>query len=360
MSMVLPALAGGSAFVAWAALWYLTAYLRRRQVVDVPNARSSHKLPTPRGGGLVIVAVTLTGWLAFGLVTAPDLWFGVLTCGAGAALVAVVSWLDDLQSLSNRVRFSAHSLAAVLAMVGLGYWPVVTLPWLGTVELGWLGLPLTFVWIVGLTNAYNFMDGIDGIAGVQAVAAGLGWAGLGAWASQPLTCALGILLAGSNLGFLGHNWPPARIFMGDVGSAFIGYLLAILPLLFTWCSDDPTISAMGLVTGALCVWPFIMDTSFTLLRRLCKGENIFMAHRSHLYQRLHLSGYQHRFVTLLYLALAVVGVVLAHWWMRQRDNVVDIIVALTLALLCLALWGFVVRQEQKQMHSAADGAVPTT
>ena len=132
-------------------------------------------LPTPVGGGLVIVVVCLVGvtvaWFFYPTWTAAAL----LAYLSGAALIAFISWQDDLHAVPIRVRLTIHSLGAVLAILGFGYWSVMTLPLVGPLALGWLGLIMTFVWIVGLTNAYNFMDGIDGIAGGQAVVAGLGW-----------------------------------------------------------------------------------------------------------------------------------------------------------------------------------------
>ncbi len=206
----------------------LRRWAERRQMLDIPNERSSHTRPTPRGGGLAIVLVVLVGWLvALRLYPDAPVQAGLIYA-VGAGLIAAVSWLDDLRSLSNRVRFAAHMLGAVLAIWAFGYWTDITVPLIGSLHLGLLGLPITFLWIVGLTNAYNFMDGIDGIAGGQAVVAGSGWAVVGWLTDQPLLGIMGVLLAAASLGFLGQNWPPARIFMGDVGSAFLGFTFAVL------------------------------------------------------------------------------------------------------------------------------------
>jgi UDP-N-acetylmuramyl pentapeptide phosphotransferase/UDP-N-acetylglucosamine-1-phosphate transferase len=148
------------------------------------------------------------------------------------------------------------------------------------------------------------MDGIDGLAGSQAIVAGMGWALLGSLSNQPLIGGLGILLAASSLGFLRHNWPPARIFMGDVGSAFLGFSFAALPLLAASAETAGTAGGRWVVIGALLVWPCVFDTAFTLLRRLRNREPIFKAHRSHLYQRLVISGLSHRRVTSIYALLS--------------------------------------------------------
>ena len=206
--------------------------------------------------------------------------------------------------------------------------------------MGWAGLPLTFVWIVGFTNAYNFMDGIDGIAGSQAVAAGLGWMVLGQLSGQPAVSVLGLLLASSTLGFLGHNWPPARIFMGDVGSAFLGYTFAALAVAAV--RGNPRLA----LAGILLVWPFVFDTTLTLIRRLSRRENVFSAHRSHLYQRLVIAGYSHRGVTLLYAGLAVAGALLAIIWFIGSPGSATF-VTLTVIALCLLLWVLVDRAERE-------------
>jgi UDP-N-acetylmuramyl pentapeptide phosphotransferase/UDP-N-acetylglucosamine-1-phosphate transferase len=318
------------------------ALLRRwalQRMLDVPNSRSSHTLPTPRGGGLAIVVCTLGGlWLAaFLLQPTPPLLL-VASYSLGAILIAWVSWLDDLKSLSNRVRFGAHIAGALLVIGGIGYFHTLQAPLAPPVDIGWLGVLLAFFWLTGLTNVYNFMDGIDGLAGGQAVVAGLGWLALGLLTELPMVSALGVLVAGSSLGFLGHNWPPARIFMGDVGSAFLGFTLAMLAVIGGLA--DPRLP----FAGVLVVWPFVFDATFTILRRLRRGENIFAAHRSHLYQRLVIAGWSHRTVTLLYLALAGIGAVLASLWVMAAPGS-DWLVLVIPTLCAFGLWRLVVRVE---------------
>lgn len=319
----------------------LRVWAERRQILDIPNERSSHTRPTPRGGGLIIALVSTVG-LVLAWFVDPD-WSpaALLAYLGGAWLIASVSWLDDLRSLPNRVRFAAHAGGAILALLAFDHWRIVSVPLVGAFDLGWLGLLITFIWIVGLTNAYNFMDGIDGIAGAQAVVAGIGWAVLGGLSGQPLVGILGLLLAAGSLGFLGHNWPPARIFMGDVGSAFLGYSFAVLPLIAA--QQNPRLA----VVGVLLVWPFVFDAAFTFMRRLRNHENVFVAHRSHLYQRLVIAGCSHRTVTLLYIGLAAAGVLLALFWTLDVPGSGSVIV-LSIPLLCLGLWAYVVRRERPQ------------
>jgi UDP-N-acetylmuramyl pentapeptide phosphotransferase/UDP-N-acetylglucosamine-1-phosphate transferase len=260
-------------------------------------------------------------------------------------MVATISWIDDLRSLPTSIRLAVHLAAAILAVAGLGFWTVIDLPLLGRVSVGWWGLALVIFWIVGLTNAYNFMDGTDGIAGIQAVIAGLGWAFLGWGSGDAVVGGLGFILGCSSLGFLLHNWPPARIFMGDVGSAFLGYTLATLPVMMGGRGSE---NGAALVVGVAMVWPFVFDTAFTLLRRLSRGENVFAAHRSHLYQRLVAAGSSHRRVALIYGSLALIGCLVAQrgaWWAGHRLGYV------LLSFLSLGLWLFVVVEERGARHS---------
>jgi UDP-N-acetylmuramyl pentapeptide phosphotransferase/UDP-N-acetylglucosamine-1-phosphate transferase len=157
---------------------------------------------------------------------------------------------------------------------------------------------------------------------------------------QLMVSLIGILLAASCLGFLFHNWPPARIFMGDVGSAFIGFTLAVIPIIGN--RKDP----LMMVVGFLFVWPFIFDTSFTLIRRLTRGENIFVAHRSHIYQRLVMAGYTHRFVALIYIGLGTIGACIAFLWYLKTPffNIAAIAVPI---MLFAGLWRFTVNAESR-------------
>jgi UDP-N-acetylmuramyl pentapeptide phosphotransferase/UDP-N-acetylglucosamine-1-phosphate transferase len=282
------------------------------RMLDIPNERSSHTRPTPRGGGLAIVAVTLVGGSFFvilyhsGAILNQWLYY----C-AGALLIGGVSFLDDFRSLPRRARFAVHLAGALIAIAAFGVWNTITLPGIGTLNLGWLAWPITIIWIVGLTNAYNFMDGIDGIAAGQGIVAGIGWGIIGLMSGNQLVGLPGALLAATCLGFLCHNWPPARIFMGDVGSAFLGYTFAVLPVIAA-NQIDPRLAFVGI----LFVWPFVFDSVFTFLRRLLNHENVFEAHRSHLYQRLVTAGYSHGVVSMWYICLAGVGVALGVWWGR--------------------------------------------
>lgn len=313
----------------------------KRGLLAVPNARSSHTTPTPTSGGLAIVLIVVLNILIYAMFNTPDPKSIIFLYLVGGIGVSFVSWIDDLHPIRNRWRFAVHTFGAALVVFLIGHWKITSIPILGTFDLHWLAIPISLIWIIGLTNAYNFMDGIDGIAGGQAVVAGLGWAFLGWWKADPLIELLGLSSAAASLGFLWHNWPPARIFMGDVGSAFLGFSFAFLAILGAMMDHRLALA------GILFVWPFIFDSMFTFFRRLKNGENVFSAHRSHLYQRLTISGYSHRFVSSLYVALAAWGAIGAILWLLH-DSATGIVVIYTIPVLCLLLWLFVVSKEQSR------------
>lgn len=253
--------------------------------LDQPNERSSHRRVTPRGGGIALVAA-----VGVSLLAAPVDWTGGrVGLGLGAAVVALVGLWDDRFGIPPLVRFVFH-LAAALGLVlitgGLDHLP---LPPPLDLPLGPLGGTLAVLWIVAAVNFYNFMDGIDGMAALQGLVTGGGLALLG---GDPFAQRLGAALAAGCLGFLLYNWSPASIFMGDIGSGFLGFVLAALPLL-----TPPPERASAVLFVAISLWLFLSDASWTLLRRVVRGERWYHAHREHLYQRLVASGLGHATVT---------------------------------------------------------------
>lgn len=290
-----------AAAVASVATEWLVGWASARGVMDRPNDRSSHTRATPRGGGIAIVAVT--SWaVILAAVLWPEARLPLVAFLVPALAIAAVSWLDDLKPLRNRVRFGVHLGSAAAATFVLGPVRAADFGSLGTFDLGFAAWPLTLLWIVGMTNAFNFMDGIDGIAGITAAVAGVAIAAAAGCVGAESVAAVSLAFAGASIGFLTCNWPPARIFMGDVGSAFCGFVIAVLPLL----GGASTTSRLAMIT-AVAMWPFIFDTAFTLCRRTTKRENIFKAHRSHLYQRLVIAGWSHRAVSSLYGGLSAMA-----------------------------------------------------
>lgn len=288
---------------------FLRRYAERQRVlIDIPNERSSHSQPKPRGGGIMIVLITLIGVLGL-LLIGPARSMSLLTFLICGGIIAFVGWIDDMRSLSTTLRLAIQVLCALVSILGIGYFDKLTVG-NSAFSLGLVGIPFTIVWIVGLTNAYNFMDGIDGIAGGQAVVGGLAWLGFGLIQQVPIVSIIGLLIASSSLGFLWHNWQPSRIIMGDVGATFLGYSFAVLPLLF---ENHTPILENGLWFSMLVLWAFLADTGITMLRRALRRENIFQAHRSHFYQRLVISGWSHARVSALYIVLSLLGSLFAIW-----------------------------------------------
>ena len=338
-------IAAFAACLAWLVTRQIRNWAERLQILDMPNHRSSHERPVPRGGGAAIVIICLVAWGGLWWCQTADVAPMMASYFVGAFLITIISAMDDLHHLSSATRLLAHVAAAAVLTIGCGYWREIALPLLGNVPLGWLGLPLVLVWIVGLTNSYNFMDGIDGIAAAQAIVAGLGWFLLGRIVGQWAISLLGLLVAASGAGFLIHNWSPAGIFMGDVGSAFLGYTFAFLAL--KGGQKDPRMC----VAGLLLVWPFVFDSTFTFLRRLGNRENVFAAHRSHLYQRLVIAEWSHAATTLLYAALDLTGLLMALLFVTH-PTIGDGLTVAGLPLLAVGLWLLVVQQERRWRHTA--------
>lgn len=275
--LLLPVVAGLSLVLTGG----LRRYALARSLVDIPNARSSHSVPTPRGGGVAIVVSFLLAlpWLAVAGVASWHLVWALLGAGAG---VALLGFLDDHGHVAARWRLLGHFAAAGWALFWLGGLPPVMV--LGhTLDLGWFGHGLAAVYLVWLLNLYNFMDGIDGIASVETVCVCLGAAALYVWpetagGGQAVELWLPLLLACAVAGFLAWNFPPARIFMGDAGSGFLGITLGILSLQAAW------VAPQLLWSWVILLGVFVVDATLTLLRRLLRGDKVYQAHRSHAYQ----------------------------------------------------------------------------
>jgi len=329
------------AALAWALVLGMRRWALRLRLLDVPNERSIHKETTPLGGGAAIVAVTAVGiavGMAFGRRPEWPAFGGYL---AGALLIAAVSLLDDFRALPAAARLAIQFAAAALMILGLAGPPGLTLSPI-PVALGW-GIAL--IWSVGLTNAYNFMDGVDGLAATQGLVAGLGWTALAALNHEPWLSLLGLLLAAGCAGFLVHNWPPATIFMGDVGSAFLGFTFAFITL--AELRRSPQVA----LVGALMLWPFLFDTLFTMLRRVRRGENLLVAHRSHVYQRLVLAGWRHASVTVLYGFLSLITLCLGVAWLLMASVTAAFFLIAVSLLLPLALWLLPIRAERQMSRT---------
>jgi len=283
----------------------------QREMLDMPSARSSHEQPTPRGGGLgIVLGVLLTAALQLSLGhTLNGIHIALL---GGGIVVALTGWLDDRGGLGSYVRLSLYGLASAWAVFWLGGLPSLEYG-VGTLHLGGLGYVLSWAAIMLLTNIFNFMDGIDGIAATEAATVGVTVATLlFLGGDQPLA----VLAASLGLGsaaFLIWNWHPARIFMGDVGSNFLGFTIAVLAI-----ASEGRHSLPALI-WVLLLGVFVVDGSATFVRRLLRRKPPHEAHKTHAYQGAVQRGHSHSKVTLAVLLIDVALGALA--WLAWRRPV---------------------------------------
>ena len=312
--MSLALLFAAAAAAVFAGIGVLLPLLRAHAILDHPNDRSSHQTPTPKGGGIVVIAVLVLAWIGVGLFFQHGPFLTLIIPGAALAL-AGLSWIDDLRDLPPITRLLGQ-IAAVT--VGLTLRPESDLFFQGLLPpaLDLFVAGLLWVWFI---NLFNFMDGIDGITGVEALVIGLG---LGLIDNGP-TGLLGLIIAGAALGFLKWNWHPAKVFLGDVGSVPLGFLLGWLLLDF---------GAAGHWAAALILPAYYLaDATTTLLRRAFRGETVWHAHNQHFYQQAVKRGLSHAAVSRAVFAAGVILIGLA--WAAERGWVW---IALTgAAALCL-------------------------
>jgi Fuc2NAc and GlcNAc transferase len=265
-------------------------YALQKNLIDVPNSRSSHALPTPRGGGVAIVLAFFLALLEIDYVYQFDLKIlAAMLAGGGA--IALIGFLDDRRTLPAGLRFAVHFVAAVSVVLLLGGIPEAALVNWG-LHGALIGMPIAVLTLMWVANLFNFMDGIDGIAGSEAVFILLSGAWLN-WHQQgdPELTAATLCLGAASAGFLIWNWPPARIFLGDVGSGFLGFTIAVLGLVISQHTSVP-VEAWAILGGV-----FVVDATVTLFKRVLRGDRWFEAHRMHAYQHLSRRWKSHRLVT---------------------------------------------------------------
>lgn len=276
----------------------LRQYAIKRSVIDIPNERSSHSVPTPRGGGVAIV-------ISF-LLTLPILYFLDLLSASvmlgllgGGLAIAVLGFLDDHGHIAARWRLLGHFSAAIWVLYWIGGLAPINIFGVNEINLLWIGHILAGFYVVWLLNLYNFMDGIDGIASIEAVSTCVSIAVIYTLLGYLPEVYLPLVVAFSVGGFLLWNFPPAKIFMGDAGSGFLGFILAALSLHAAWLESNL------LWSWIILLGVFIVDATYTLFRRLLRGEKVYEAHRSHAYQYASRQLKGHRPVTLVVLAINV-------------------------------------------------------
>ncbi|MDD5757676.1 MAG: glycosyltransferase family 4 protein [Desulfobulbaceae bacterium] len=307
----------------------IRAYAIKRSLLDHPNHRSSHTLPTPRGGGLAIVVVFLSSLLLWQQGLNGALCWAMIV---GGSLIAAVGWLDDCRHVSVVLRLAVHVLAVAMGLYWLGGVPSSPLVgWL--IPVGVLLTAMTGLWLVWLLNLFNFMDGIDGLAAMEAsfvaLAAALLLSGHGGWSHEAKML---IFFALSCLGFLVWNWPRAKVFMGDVGSGFLGYVLGMAAVV--------TVQAGTLILPAwlILLAAFWIDATITLLGRMVNGERWWAAHCSHAYQGAARRYGSHKKVTVAVLCLNCLWLLPLAYWANESPAIawwLLLVAALPLSFLVL-------------------------
>jgi len=292
--------------VSWIGAYIMTKRAGRGAPIDVPSGRSSHRRPTVTGGGVGLACALCLSPLLIALRGKFGL-FGIAT-----VIVAATGLVDDYRDLPTHWRLFLELGAAGLILGAGMEFLQFQMPWGHNITLWWAAVPLTLLWITGVTNLYNFIDGVDGLAASLAViySSGIAWVSFATIHAYEGTVALVVVAA--CLGFLWFNFPPARVFMGDVGSLTLGFILSILAIRLSTSGEQP----VPLVFFLILYSSFLFDTSYTILRRALRGEKFWLAHRAHLYERLTLIGWSHLHVTLLYVGLSLVSLGLAVGYLR--------------------------------------------
>jgi Fuc2NAc and GlcNAc transferase len=309
----------------FAAACVITALFRRyalkAQLLDHPNARSSHVTPTPRGGGVAFVLAFLPLLLLMGWWDA-SLRSLAITVASGGLAVAAIGFADDRHHVSMRLRLTVHMLSGIWLVAWMV--PMPAIPMLGVmVDLGFAAPVLCVFFLGWMVNLFNFMDGIDGIASVEAITVALGGAWVWWLAGQGSGWMVACVFAACVAGFLAWNWPPARIFMGDAGSGFLGFGISALAL---WCSQGAShlFWAWFILIG--CFWA---DATTTFVRRVARGSRFDQPHRTHAYQYASRAAGRHLPVTLAVAAINLLWLlpVATLVALRYVDGVVGVLVA---------------------------------
>ena len=314
-------LAVGAAVITAALTALVMALTRRSSILAIPNARSSHDVPTPTLGGIAI-ALPVLAWTGCEIGQDPLVWAML----GGGGVLAVLGLVDDLRDLKAGVRLPIQCAAVALAVWALpSAMPLVFAPF--SIDAQWFIVAFEFLFILWMVNLYNFMDGIDGIAACQCITYCAGVLLLGrpeAFADELLW-----LLLGAGAGFLWFNRPPARIFMGDVGSALLGFLLGVISLTLDARRQMPLIASLILLAG------FWFDATYTLCVRIATGQQFTSAHRSHLYQKCaQLLG--HKRTTTMFTVFAVVWLMPLAWLVMRAPTFSIAWLVLAIAPLAIA------------------------
>ncbi len=301
-------------------------YSIKNNVIDIPNHRSSHERPTPRGGGVVISLSIIVGIInAFYMGLIPYSIF--ISLLVSVLIISIAGWLDDHKDLAFYWRMLFYSIACIWSMLWTGSLDAIKV---GTYSLQlspFIGTVITFLGLIWLTNLYNFMDGSDGIAAIQAICAGIFAGSILFVEGQTGLAMVCFFVASSSLGFLYWNWSPAKIFMGDIGSCVLGFVFGALAVI----SD--LLGVLSVYIWCILLSVFICDATFTLFKRMFQGEKWYKAHREHAYQKLIQMGMSHRLLAIVFLIfnlcviwpIAFIGYVLPEFSVYLSTGIVILI-----------------------------------
>lgn len=323
-------------FIAAVLTFAIRQYAIKNSLLDIPNQRSSHDQPIPRGGGLAIVLIVLAVVAMTGLFDQLSQNKTIALLGGGG-LVALIGWIDDHKHISATLRMIVHFLAAIWTVYWLGGFNEVDLGFM-MMRLGWIGSVLAILGMVWLINLYNFMDGADGFASIQTIAVGSFVIFLFLSAGNAGLVLITLAMVAATTGFLLWNWSPAKIFMGDVGSSFLGYFIASLAMMGEKNGSAP------MLIWAILLAPFFWDATLTLIRRVLAGEKWYEAHCSHVYQQYLQQGNSHGKLALWFCVINVTilwPAALVAWNYQLLMSVIALIAsALTIGLWLTMKWGF--------------------
>jgi len=309
-------------------------YAERLKLIDIPNERSSHENPVPRGGGIGIVCalvcgLTLSFYAGILIISVFQLYGYIVSI----IILAFIGFLDDKHTLSETVKIVCQFFLAlsIIFIVGRPEYMVI---YGIKVSLGIVAVGIYILWIVGFINSYNFMDGINGLAGLQGVITGVFIAIMGHIIKEPSIIIMGIVLSSAIIGFLWFNFPNAKIFMGDVGSTVIGFYIAVIAVM-----QPILLFPITIVMGA-----FIYDTAITLFIRIIKREKWYKAHRTHFYQRAISCGYTHKHVTLFMCAISIVLGILSIVYLLSGYKTQIVVTLLSFVILSLLSYWVIIKE----------------
>lgn len=320
-------------------------FLKAAIAVDEPNRRSSHTRTTPRSGGVAFVASFFVGILIIYIfgdreqIEQPYMMSFIIS----SVSLVLISFLDDVKRKSTLLKFSVMVLAICNLMWGGIILDQLHFPLFNAVQFGWFAYPLTFLWILGLTNAVNFMDGLDGLVGGTAAIVSLFFMIITYSQGSTFVYITSYTILAGSIGFLFLNFPPAKIFMGDVGSIFLGFVFASLAIIASLYDKSHT----SFLVMPMLLFNVIFDTFFTFVRRCIRRENVFQPHRSHLYQLLQRAGYSHLEVSLMQYCFCFLQGLGALWMVNIPGNT-RLYIFIPFLLLQLAYATLVMRMVNKK------------